>query len=178
MAEPTALISSLQHFSVGDGPGIRSTVFFQGCNLRCPWCHNPETISLRPVLLFDPSRCTDCGLCVRVCPSGAQALREGHAGGEFPPGTPPTRSRASASRSPTRLPGGSRSTWPKTSIASPPAVSLPVTSRARHAGEIDSGTTSTRDLVDPGTASSRRESSHRTVVTARVGCSAPPSGTV
>lgn len=78
MAEPTARISSLQRFSVGDGPGIRSTVFFQGCNLRCPWCHNPETISLRPVLLYDPSRCTDCGLCVRACSSGAQALREGH----------------------------------------------------------------------------------------------------
>jgi len=38
-------INSIQHFSVGDGPGIRTTVFFHGCNLHCPWCHNPETLS-------------------------------------------------------------------------------------------------------------------------------------
>ena len=44
-------ISDIQHFSVGDGPGIRTTVFLKGCNLRCPWCHNPETISPAPVTL-------------------------------------------------------------------------------------------------------------------------------
>ena len=38
-------VSNIQHFSTGDGPGIRTTVFLKGCNLRCPWCHNPETIS-------------------------------------------------------------------------------------------------------------------------------------
>ena len=38
-------VSSIQHFSVGDGPGIRTTEFLKGCNLKCPWCHNPETIS-------------------------------------------------------------------------------------------------------------------------------------
>lgn len=49
MTEETALnISSVQHFSIGDGPGIRTTVFFKGCNLRCPWCHNPETWSDAP----------------------------------------------------------------------------------------------------------------------------------
>jgi pyruvate formate lyase activating enzyme len=36
-------IFNIQHFSTGDGPGIRTTVFFEGCNLRCPWCHNPES---------------------------------------------------------------------------------------------------------------------------------------
>lgn len=41
----TLNVSNIQHFSVGDGPGIRTTVFLKGCNLRCPWCHNPETIS-------------------------------------------------------------------------------------------------------------------------------------
>lgn len=40
-----ATITNIQHFSVGDGPGIRTTVFLKGCNLHCPWCHNPETIS-------------------------------------------------------------------------------------------------------------------------------------
>ncbi len=44
-------VSDIQHFSVGDGPGIRATVFLKGCNLRCPWCHNPETISREPVTL-------------------------------------------------------------------------------------------------------------------------------
>ncbi|MBE6604390.1 MAG: radical SAM protein [Ruminococcaceae bacterium] len=44
-------ISKIQHFSVGDGEGIRTTVFFKGCNLRCPWCHNPENLSGEPVSL-------------------------------------------------------------------------------------------------------------------------------
>ena len=44
-------ISNIQHFSVGDGPGIRTTVFFKGCNLRCPWCHNPENLSFTPAVL-------------------------------------------------------------------------------------------------------------------------------
>ena len=39
------IITNIQHFSLGDGPGIRTTVFFKGCSLHCPWCHNPETIS-------------------------------------------------------------------------------------------------------------------------------------
>lgn len=43
-----AVITQVQRFSTGDGPGIRSTVFFKGCNLACPWCHNPETQSPRP----------------------------------------------------------------------------------------------------------------------------------
>ena len=47
-------ISDIQHFSVGDGPGIRTTVFLKGCNLRCPWCHNPETLSRDTVTLTYP----------------------------------------------------------------------------------------------------------------------------
>jgi len=45
-------VSNIQHFSTGDGPGIRTTVFLKGCNLRCPWCHNPETVSPKPQELF------------------------------------------------------------------------------------------------------------------------------
>ena len=45
-------ISNIQHFSVGDGNGIRTTVFFKGCNLRCPWCHNPENLSFEPSSMF------------------------------------------------------------------------------------------------------------------------------
>ena len=48
----TLNVSNIQHFSVGDGPGIRTTLFLKGCNLRCPWCHNPETVSPKPQELF------------------------------------------------------------------------------------------------------------------------------
>ena len=48
-------LSNIQHFSVGDGEGIRTTVFLKGCNLRCPWCHNPENLSGAPVLLKYPN---------------------------------------------------------------------------------------------------------------------------
>ncbi len=44
-------VSAIQHFSIGDGDGIRTTVFLKGCNLSCPWCHNPETITHKPVTL-------------------------------------------------------------------------------------------------------------------------------
>ncbi|MCI9141853.1 MAG: glycyl-radical enzyme activating protein [Lachnospiraceae bacterium] len=47
-------VSHIQFFSTGDGPGIRSTVFLKGCNLRCPWCHNPETIEPAPQTLSFP----------------------------------------------------------------------------------------------------------------------------
>ncbi len=44
-------VSAIQRFSTGDGPGIRTTVFLKGCNLRCPWCHNPENIRPEPQTL-------------------------------------------------------------------------------------------------------------------------------
>lgn len=54
MSETLLNVSNIQHFSTGDGPGIRSTVFLKGCNLRCPWCHNPETRSPEPqTLVFE-----------------------------------------------------------------------------------------------------------------------------
>ncbi len=56
-------ISNIQHFSVGDGDGIRTTVFFKGCNLKCPWCHNPEAIPFDQVTLNYPklSKTEICG---------------------------------------------------------------------------------------------------------------------
>mgnify|MGYP000949140073 CR=1 FL=1 len=99
----TGTILHLQRLSTEDGPGIRTTVFFKGCPLCCAWCHNPESLMLKPqvqwianrcigcdscleacpnhalsrgetALLRDRDRCTACGECVRACPSGAMEM--------------------------------------------------------------------------------------------------------
>lgn len=72
-----SLITDIQRFSLNDGPGIRTTVFFKGCNMRCLWCHNPETLSLSPDLMFYESKCIGCGKCFTVCPNGAHLLTDG-----------------------------------------------------------------------------------------------------
>lgn len=64
-------VSNIQRFSVDDGPGIRTTVFFKGCNLRCFWCHNPECISEEFSIQLVANACVNCGTCFRKCPSGA-----------------------------------------------------------------------------------------------------------
>lgn len=60
-------VFSIQSFCVDDGPGIRTCVYLKGCNLRCAWCHNPESISPNPELSFTESRCVGCGRCAQVC---------------------------------------------------------------------------------------------------------------
>ena len=96
-----ATITDIKPMAIHDGPGIRTTVFFKGCSLRCLWCHNPETLSPAPQLAFyenkcrgclactgvcnahkvidgqhrfDRSLCIACGRCVEVCPAGALQL--------------------------------------------------------------------------------------------------------
>jgi len=64
-----AMLFDIQRNSFVDGPGIRTTVFFKGCNLRCQWCHNPESQSRRPQMLLYKDSCTGCGACARVCPN-------------------------------------------------------------------------------------------------------------
>lgn len=59
----------IQKFSIQDGPGLRTTVFFKGCNLRCRWCHNPESWMPVPQLLKFQDKCTNCGVCSQVCTS-------------------------------------------------------------------------------------------------------------
>ena len=66
------VITDIIPFSVNDGPGIRTSVFFKGCPLRCRWCHNPEMQRPGPQAMVLPSRCTGCGLCGQLCPAGAR----------------------------------------------------------------------------------------------------------
>jgi len=67
-------ILDIQKMSTEDGPGIRTTVFFKGCNLQCAWCHNPESISAKSRVLWVRERCIGCGCCVKGCPAGALAF--------------------------------------------------------------------------------------------------------
>ncbi len=60
-------VFNVQRFCVKDGPGIRTTVFFKGCMLNCEWCHNPESKSPKPVLVFHKNKCILCGDCARIC---------------------------------------------------------------------------------------------------------------
>ena len=70
----TATIFEVREFCLHDGPGIRTTVFFKGCPLRCAWCHNPEGLSPEPEMLFKAAKCQGCGNCRRGgdCPHGAR----------------------------------------------------------------------------------------------------------
>ena len=68
----SGLVSDIQRTSVHDGPGLRTTVFLKGCQLCCPWCHNPESVSREPQELFYPEKCIGCGFCEDGCFSGAR----------------------------------------------------------------------------------------------------------
>jgi pyruvate formate lyase activating enzyme len=70
----SGLIFDIRKFSIHDGPGIRTTVFFKGCPLSCWWCHNPESQSPNPELIEHPARCLRCGECVAACPNHAIEL--------------------------------------------------------------------------------------------------------
>lgn len=59
------LIFDIQKFSIHDGPGIRTTIFFKGCSLRCKWCHNPESIFPYKQLNHDMKKCILCGTCIK-----------------------------------------------------------------------------------------------------------------
>lgn len=65
----TATIFDIVRNSFVDGPGIRTTVFFKGCNLKCAWCHNPESQSVKPQMMFYEDKCKGCGKCTEVCPT-------------------------------------------------------------------------------------------------------------
>jgi pyruvate formate lyase activating enzyme len=71
------IVFNIQRYSIHDGPGVRTTVFLKGCNLRCFWCHNPESALAAPEVQFFPEKCIACGACVEVCQHGAQQLQDG-----------------------------------------------------------------------------------------------------
>jgi len=62
-------IFDIQRNSFVDGPGVRTTVFFKGCNLRCKWCHNPESQNFEKQMMFFKNKCTGCGKCREACPN-------------------------------------------------------------------------------------------------------------
>jgi pyruvate formate lyase activating enzyme len=71
------VVFNIQRMSIHDGPGIRTTVFVKGCVLRCAWCHNPESWSKKPEVLWSAERCLGCGLCATVCEQKGIAFEDG-----------------------------------------------------------------------------------------------------
>jgi len=70
-------IFNIQRFSVYDGPGVRTVVFFSGCNLDCAWCHNPESIPVRRQLKYNSGQCILCGSCFGLCEKKAHIIKDG-----------------------------------------------------------------------------------------------------
>lgn len=73
-------VFNIQRFSVHDGPGIRTTVFFKGCNLRCEWCHNPESYETKIQMQYFADKCVKCGMCEQACPQGVKISDGGRVG--------------------------------------------------------------------------------------------------
>lgn len=73
------IIFDIQRCCCDDGPGVRTTVFLKGCNLRCAWCHNPESLRKEPQLRYLQHLCGCCERCLAVCPNGVHSFDEaGH----------------------------------------------------------------------------------------------------
>ncbi|HBG28781.1 MAG: hypothetical protein A2Y10_07035 [Planctomycetes bacterium GWF2_41_51] len=70
MISSNCLIFDIKRFAISDGPEIRTTIFFKGCPLKCPWCHNPEGISFRQEFFWRRTKCSECNECIRICPHG------------------------------------------------------------------------------------------------------------
>ena len=71
------VIFNIQKFCTSDGPGIRTTVFLKGCPLKCVWCHNPESQSIKTDISYNAERCLNCGKCVARCPNHCHGIECG-----------------------------------------------------------------------------------------------------
>ena len=76
MDQLTGKIFDIQHFSIHDGPGIRTTVFLKGCPLTCLWCQNPESHKKDVQIMVSPNLCIGCGKCLAECMHEALSLKE------------------------------------------------------------------------------------------------------
>ncbi|WP_261643735.1 glycyl-radical enzyme activating protein [Erwinia mallotivora] len=76
---PTGTVFNLQRFSLHDGPGVRTVVFLKGCQMKCAWCANPESLASAPELFFDRARCAKAS-CWQACPGRGPADKAGHVG--------------------------------------------------------------------------------------------------
>lgn len=74
----TARLINIARGSMHDGPGVRTVVYFKGCNLVCRWCHNPESQAFAPEVVFHESKCIGCGRCVSLCPERHVVRDGGH----------------------------------------------------------------------------------------------------
>ena len=75
--DATARIMEIERFAIHDGPGLRTTIFLQGCPLRCPWCANPESQTISDKLLYNTTKCVLCGTCIKNCPTQSIKLIDG-----------------------------------------------------------------------------------------------------
>lgn len=78
----SAMVFNIQHYSLHDGPGIRTIVFLKGCPLRCPWCSNPESQRFGPEVSYVADKCIasmGCDRCALACPSAVHRV-DGDAG--------------------------------------------------------------------------------------------------
>jgi len=76
-------VTSIQKYSIHDGDGIRTTVFFKGCPLTCTWCHNPETQNYKKQLMYNHDKCVNCGSCLSACPHQAVRSEDGRVYTDF-----------------------------------------------------------------------------------------------
>lgn len=73
----SGLLFNIMRFSIHDGPGLRTTIFFKGCPLHCGWCHNPEGLDRDTQLVHRPDRCIACAECREACPAEAINIHDG-----------------------------------------------------------------------------------------------------
>ena len=66
-----ANVFEIERYATKDGPGIRTVVFFKGCNLKCIWCQNPESQLMKPEVMYSKEQCAGCRKCIFACPNGS-----------------------------------------------------------------------------------------------------------